>query len=150
MYAVDFHLLDISFAFPCLWQTTLKLTTVPVSAVLQLGLKHTLSVHCGHNMDLTNTASPQSCLERVESVLQQHEALLASTTAEVHQAAASQQQALAALTAQVQQNTAALSQMAAPAPSAVPSSATLPPAIQGPISEPRELALACYVGDPEN
>ncbi len=85
----------------------------------------------------------------MESVLQQHEARLASTAAEVRQAAASQQQALN-LTAQVQQLTAALSQMAAAAPSAAPSSATPPLAIPGPISEPRVWAPQCYAGDPEN
>lgn len=72
-------------------------------------------------MDLAEAASPQARLEKVEeSVLHHHNARLASTTAEIHQAAADQQQILAALTAQVKQLSDAFSQMAMLAPTAGP------------------------------
>ena len=150
---VDFYLLDGFLCISlCLLQITLKsLSTVPVCLLCCNWVLNTpVTVRSGHNIDPANTASPQSCLERVESVLQRHRTLLASTAAEIHQPAASQQQELAALTAQFQQLTAALSQMAALAPSAVPSSATPPPVIPESISEPRVGAPERYAGDPEN
>ena len=102
-------------------------------------------------------ADAKSRLERVESVLHQHEAVLASTSADVRQAAASQQQAaanqqqaLADLTAQVQQLSAALAQMVATASPAALPSAPPPPAIPGPVSEPRVGAPERFAGDPDS
>lgn len=92
----------------------------------------------------------------MENVLQRHETLLSSTAAEVRQAAATQQQAaasqeqvLAALAAQIQQLSTTLSQLTAPAAHTAPP-AIPPPAILGPVSEPRVGAPERYSGDPES
>ncbi|TKS65266.1 Retrotransposon-like protein 1 [Collichthys lucidus] len=107
-------------------------------------------------MDPAHTASPELRLERVENILQRHEALFASTAAEVRQAtvtqqqaAANQEQTLAALASQIQQLTAVLSQnMVQNLPATAPA-AVLQPTPPGPVSEPQIGAPERYAGNPE-
>lgn len=80
-------------------------------------------------MDPAHT-SPQNHFGRIEGVLQQHEALIASVAAEAKQAAASQEQTLSSLVSQVQQLSGAIAQLApvSPAPEpTLPTSSLLPP-----------------------
>lgn len=100
-------------------------------------------------MDPADPASPHSRLARVEGMLQQHEAQLASNVAEARQSASALERALTSLAAQVQQMAVAMT------PHAVPAAAPAPPApTPGPPSstapEPRVGAPERYAGDPES
>ncbi len=120
----------------------------PFSGVLHLGPKHTRFSTIGPEMDPADPASPQSRLARVEGLLKQHEAQLASNAVEARQSASALERALTSLATQVQQMAASMNQHAASA------SVPAPPApIPGPSTsttfEPRVGAPERYAGDPE-
>lgn len=111
-----------------------------------------ISVESVHNVDPANTASPQSRLTGLKSV-QQHKALLGSTTAELQQTAISQcqtaslQQTQAVLTTQVLKLRVVLLKMT-PASPAAPSSST--PSWTILVHTPRVETLEQNEGDSKN